>query len=361
MHILITVFFNAPHGGLHENIFSTVKYCIKSGHRVSVLCKSGEFEERLKNIGVQVITTNFESIEDDIEKLLNANENDYEIIHTHPFASRKVAVPLSQKLGIPIVLTIHGMYDDELNNYIEKIDAVFTVSEGIKDNLKKHVEKFHEKIMVIPNGVNRSLFKPNKFPFLLKRKTNEEINISLVSRYDRDKKFIIQLFYKALNYTVNNYCNKVKWTIVGDGTELDSMKQKTDEIINGVKHEVNFVGWKSGKELLKYYLKSDIVIAPGRCALEAMSCRKPVIAIGSKRYNGLIDQNNWMQGVYTNFGGLGEKIDGYVEGSIEKDLKLIIEEESIRKKLGDLGVFITSQFYDETEINRKIVKIYEIL
>lgn len=102
------------------------------------------------------------------------------------------------------------------------------------------------------------------------------------------------------------------------------------------------------------------MIAPGRCALEAMSCGKPVIAIGSKKYNGLVQYDNWLQGMYTNFGGFGNKMDDYIEGTIENDLKLVIDNSNLREELGNLGLFITDQFYNEETINDKIMGLYEL-
>src|SRR5690606_5227649 len=146
---------------------------------------------------------------------------------------------------------------------------------------------------------------------------SEQINISLVTRLDKDKDFIIQLFYKALKFTFENYREQITWTIVGDGTEQEEVQKNCLAITNGGEQKVHFLGWKTGEELRSCYTNSDIVIAPGRCVLEAMSCGVPVIAIGSKKYNGLVNIDSWMSGVYTNFGGFGNKMDDYVEGSIE--------------------------------------------
>lgn len=360
MHILIAVHFNAPHGGLHENIFSTVKRSLNAGHRVTVLCKGGEFERRLKELGVKVITTDFTSIEEDVERVINSKESNFDVIHTHPGPSRKVAVPLAERLGIPLFITFHGMWHDHIKKYVDKVSIVFAVSEGIKDYLRKWIPvEAHMKIIVMPNGVDSTFFKPKKFNLLRSRTDKKIINISLVTRLDKDKDFIIQMYYKALKFTSEAFGTKVKWTIVGDGTKQEEMKDLSDQITRSSKQQKDFIGWKSGKDLLKCYLNSDIVVAPGRCALEAMSCGKPVIAVGSKKYTGLINEENWLKGIYTNFGGMGSKMEGYQEGSIENDLAQVIENESLRERLGELGIFITKQFYNEDAINDRIVKMYE--
>ena len=61
-------------------------------YRVSVVCKPGEFESKLRELGVQVITTSFDSIQDSVTQVLQAEDHRYDIVHTHPGASRKVGM-----------------------------------------------------------------------------------------------------------------------------------------------------------------------------------------------------------------------------------------------------------------------------
>ncbi|OAS87846.1 MULTISPECIES: glycosyltransferase family 4 protein [Metabacillus] len=363
MHILIPVFFNAPLGGLHFNVMSTALHCKSNGNDVTVLCRPGVFTDTLKEKGINVINTDFTPTEfsNTIKTLLELNKsNKIDIIHSHPFESRKVAVLLSKILKSPLFVTIHGRHTDYIETYIDKVAMVFTVSEGIKDFLKVHLaknrlNKYNHKLFVVPNGVDTHLFQPIEPPAL-----NRKINISLVTRLDKDKEFIIEVFYKALKFTTEKYPNDVIWTIVGDGTLIDEMKQKVEEIVGTNNHFVNFVGWKEDIDLLMSYSNSDIVIAPGRCALEAMSCGKPTIAIGSKGYIGLIDKNNWLKGVYANFGGIGNKIEDYVEGSIEKDIERLVENDMLRDELGELGHNLISQFYEEKEANNNLLRFYSM-
>ena len=91
-----------------------------------------------------------------------------------------------------------------------------------------------------------------------------------------------------------------------------------------------------------------------------MSCGKPVIAIGSKGYVGLIDKENWLKGVYANFGGIGNKIEDYIEGSIENDITRIIESDQLRKDLEELGPNLIHLYYKEEEANESLLKFYSM-
>ncbi|MBS4204786.1 glycosyltransferase family 4 protein [Lederbergia citrea] len=364
MHILIPVFFNAPLGGLHENVLSTALYSKKNNCDVTVLCKPGLFQEKLNRLGIHTITTDF--TEDELPQTLRKvvdinNANKIDIIHTHPFASRWFAQHIARYLKIPLVITFHGKHTNKIETYIHEVDLVFTVSEGIKDYLidylsKKNIANFKHKLFVMPNGVNRELFNKSVVPEIGK----EKLNISLVSRLDQDKQFIIDIFYKALAFTSKQHSEKICWTIVGEGTQKDEMIRRGNEISQG-RNSIEFVGWKENEELLNEYINSDILIAPGRCALEGMSCGKPVIALGSKGYIGLIKENNWLDGVYSNFGGIGNKLESYVEGSIENDLKYVIESQESRKNLGELSLNLIDQFYNEDNINGRLLGFYKML
>ena len=169
MHILIPVFFNAPLGGLHLNVMSTALHCVRKGHKVTVLCKKGIFSDSLNKQGIHTINTDFtfEDYHHVIQEVTDLHKMDpIDIIHSHPFQSRQLALLISEILNIPFFVTIHGRHTDHIETYIDKVSMVFTVSEGIKDFLKEHLlkrklSKYNYKLFVVPNGVNTDLFKPD--------------------------------------------------------------------------------------------------------------------------------------------------------------------------------------------------------
>ncbi|WP_096272588.1 glycosyltransferase family 4 protein [Paucisalibacillus globulus] len=367
MHILIPVYFNADMGGLHLNVFSTALYLKNNNHEVTVLCKNGVFSKKLIENDIRVIETDFDitSYKETLLKIVRLhNDNPIDIIHTHPFKARKISLAISRLLNRPLFLTIHGRYTDDLPLYLDKVSMVFTVSEGIKDYIfDKTKTKDKYKFAVIPNGVDVKLFEPPLRKYQnnnQEEKSNgEEVKIAFVSRLDKDKQFIIDVFYRALEFTYNKYGTNVKWKIVGDGTEKDTMKDKISSLISDENY-VDFVGWKNDIQLYQEYSESNIVIAPGRSALEGLSCGKPVIAIGSKGYVGLINHDNWLKGVYSNFGGIGDKIKSYDEGSIEKDLETILDNKPLRLELSELGINLIQQYYNEDTINKRLMSFYTI-
>jgi glycosyltransferase involved in cell wall biosynthesis len=359
VHILISVFFNSPHGGLHENIWSTTKSLVETNNKVTVICKPGEFANKLKLEGVGVIetcfaTVDFNSIISTIEQLNNIHP--ISLIHSHPFSSRKVSVIASKLLGIPLITTVHGAYVDEIPETSDSYQKIVVVSKGIGTFLESNGLKESEKIFVSPNSPPKHLIMEKGAQIV---NNSDRLIISLVSRLDIDKSFILDVFIDAVKYVETATKQSIHWLIVGDGSGKKDLTNKMGEICKRSTFE--FTGWLEGERLHSTYRKSDVVIAPGRCALEAMACARATIALGSKGYVGLISAENWQQGVYSNFGGLGQKSETYREGLIERDLDALLSSPQARKDSGRLGFKVIELFYNECNINNELINLFKLV
>ncbi|PSJ48363.1 hypothetical protein C7I36_00645 [Zobellella taiwanensis] len=361
MHILTPVFFNAPMGGLHENIYASACFMLSKGHQVTIICKPGPFSEKLRKKGIQVIETDFSlhlfsEILTAIETLHSKQPID--LIHAHPFISRQLGFITSQILGLPFLVTLHGKYIDELPKYIGKTDAIFTVSEGIRNYLLNEGRAdCPEKIHIIPNTPDSKLFK--KVSTTPTCKNEKRVTIALVTRLDKDKSFILEVFYQAVIYAAEKYPERIHWYVVGQGTLQNEMAEKL-EALRG-KNQVTFTGWLQDEALRDAYYRSDAAIAPGRCALEAMSCGVPVIALGSKNYTGLIGPQTWQKAVFTNFGGVGNKQADYIAGSIEADLDTLMHSAKSRHQLGKFCRNIVFQFFNDNQTHQRLLGHYQII
>ena len=356
MHILTTVFFNAPSGGLHENVLASSCFMLDKGHSITVVCKKGVFASRLKEHGIKVIESDFfiPSFSETLQLVKEIHDVEpISLVHAHPFLSRQFGMLVAEFFDIPFVLTMHGRYLDSVPEIINKIDAVFAVSEGIRQHIIKEGDiSSPQKIHVIPNTPDDSLFKPLN----IRENESQVVTISLVTRLDDDKSFIIDIFYQAVKYASEKYDGIINWKIVGAGTLENDVKNHLS-VISG-HNKVDFLGWLEGEALRDAYQFSDAVIAPGRCVLEALSCRVPAIALGSKGYVGLVGPETWQEAVFTNFGGLGDKAESYKDGSIQNDLDILMQSSEVRKKHGDFGLKIAKSFFNHREAHLKLLDYY---
>ncbi|QFY79347.1 glycosyltransferase [Alcaligenes faecalis] len=357
MHVLLTVFFNSPIGGLQENIYSTAVYLKAKNNEVTVACKEGVFADRLRAIGVAVVVTDYAlfSYYSVLEKIKEINSRKkINLVHCHPFSSRRLGVIVSRVLGVPCVVTMHGKYTDEIRKNISFFDAVFTVSEGIRRYLVKEAEIPEEHIHVVPNAVDVSVFDCDSS----RKYQSEDLVFSLVTRLDSDKKFILDIFYKIVSYVSKKYSKKIIWNIVGDGKLKAEFLETVKILAKG--NSVVYKGWLEGRNLSEEYSRSSVVIGPGRCALEAMSCGTPTIALGSASYSGLVGPDTWQKAVYSNFGGVGVEQEDDIDKRIEADLDILMSGSACRRKLGLFSKKIIESFFRDDMVQERLYRFYEI-
>lgn len=359
MHLLALVFFNAPQGGLHENVRATAQFMLSRQHKVTLVCPPGLFSEQMRRKGIDIIETDYApgTFSKVVEKIKAFHTLlPIDIVHSHPFASRELGMIVSQVLGLPFVLTMHGKYLDNLPTVIGKIDAVFTVSEGIRQYLLVDgAVQFPEKFSVVPNTPDTELFRSLEVAPLEEAKGRKVI--SLVTRLDQDKAFILSIFYQVVAYAAERYSGAIHWQVVGQGT-LQSAFIERIEALRGM-NSVSYTGWLQGEALRDAYCQSDAVVAPGRCALEAMSCGVPAIALGSKGYIGLVDSKRWQEAIYCNFGGVGNKNDNYKQGAVERDLDALLFSEEVRSDLGAFCAGFVRRLFSPLSSNQSLLSLYE--
>src|SRR5699024_6283325 len=367
MKLLYSVFFNAPMGGLHENVYSTVLFMKRNNCDVYIVLKPGLLQQRLNAQGIHTITTDFS----DTEKTLKSIEDTgvkFDLIHFHPGPSKHAVLEYSQKYNIPIVETFHGTWSDAIYRHIHQLDAIVSVSDSIRDYLQKRINNnadrykiqaysYDEKFHVMPNGYDTNLFSEPKFYDINKK----ELNIALVTRFDRDKLFIMDIMLLAINHIKKQQDIKININIIGQGTYLNEFESISKSLLENTHHSIHLKGWLVDEELKSAYLDNDIIIAPGRSAIEGMISGKPVIAVGSKKYIGIIGNENWQFGVYNNFGGTGEKILDYEPNSVEKDIDFLLNNTERIRIAGEFSYKIAKQFFNADRINKDLLNLYEIL
>jgi glycosyltransferase involved in cell wall biosynthesis len=363
LHIFIAVFFNSPMGGLHLNVLDTVETLLENGHDVTVLSKEGIFSEKIKSLGANSILTNFENIQQSVQKVLNTIEKPIDIIHAHPYKSREVAQKIAQKIQKPFIVTLHSINDSSLSQYVDDVDALIVVSELIKNYIIKQKIIPSEKIFVIPNGVNISklhqLAKNTTFLPLLNETDNKKILV--VSRFDKDKKYLIQSLLYTWEEMLKNHQFQGEWFLAGDGSEIETLKKIALQVNQVSQREmIHFLGWQEIESLTYLYQKTDIFIGPGRTILEAMSFSKPCIALGSKGYIGILNSQNILHGIYTNFGGDLSEESLKIE-QLSKDIQLLLKmNTSELQNLEQLSYHTVKSFFSLEKINYKINNLYQL-
>lgn len=187
------------------------------------------------------------------------------IPHTSSFHT-KFPEYLNKLLKIPVKITYFFM------RYFHKTSKkVFVTSNSMKLELENN--KF-ENLIVWGRGIDNNLFFYSNDNI-----KNESPVILCVSRASKEK-------------GLDDFCNlsiKGRKILVGDGPYLKELKKKYKDI--------EFVGYKRGKDLVEYYQSADVFVFPsktdtfGLVMLESMSCGTPVAAYPVTGPIDVIEQN----------------------------------------------------------------------
>ena len=351
MKLLITLYYNAELGGLQDNVFATAIEARDRGYTVFVACRKGAFNDSLVRNGVNTITIDQDKKIDSINKIIEAMGTDIDLIHAHPGNSRIIAMRIHRKYNIPVIYHVHGSWLDGVERYIDEVECVFAVSEAVRQKVINVSNGFEEKVHVIPNY---SEYINNR---IIQHQSDQRI-ISLIGRLDEDKKLIIEEFDKLIPY-LNNLQLPLKINIIGDGTLKDKFMKKLKKNIVNQAIKVEFIGWVQDKERLKEFMtESTLIIGAGRVAIDSLTLNRPVIVVGAKNYQGIINSYNWQSFISNNFGEV-KKFSS--NSDIIEDIDILLNNKETYDNSIKIGREIINIFFDKQKILDKHFSIYNIV
>jgi 1,2-diacylglycerol 3-alpha-glucosyltransferase len=229
-----------------------------------------------------------------------------DIIHTHTEFSMWVqAFQVAKKYKVPMVHTMHTMYDEYVRYYSPLVEYLmkdlFDYWLGVickasntliapSEKVKKLLLNYYDKtpIVVIPNGIDLAPFynipdddedKRKKFRKRFGIKNDERVMI-FVGRMGKEKS-VDSLIYNIKH--LSEFIPNVKLLLVGDGPERKNYELLASEL--GVTDNVVFTGYLSWPdEISLAYRSSDIFVSASHTEIhpvtfiEAMASKLPVVA-----------------------------------------------------------------------------------
>jgi len=202
----------------------------------------------------------------------------YDLIHSHDWLTLKAAVALKEKMGIPLVLTVHSTeYDrsgwlnpnqwfiDIEREGMKKADRIIAVSELTK---KIIVEKYAinpDKISVIYNAV---------YPINKRKKQKIVLFLGRLT-IQKGPEYFLEAAKKVSSY------DDCKFVIAGSGDMLPQLIEKAVSL--GISNQVIFTGSLTEEEVKHIFGIASVYVMPsvsepfGITALEAISAGTPAI------------------------------------------------------------------------------------
>jgi len=300
-----------------------------------------------------------------MDKLIS--DLDLDIIHSqHPNLLGTAAKKWAKKKGIPLVFTWHTLYDRYTNfvpvlpkkfvanwiikkaaKYANLCDQVIAPSESAKEIIQNWGVK--NRIQALSTGVDEKSFagadrKMIRDKFKIKDK---EILLVLVSRITEEKN-IGFLFNAVLPVVKNN--PKAKFLVAGGGYLLDGLKEKTKK--ENLEGRIFFTGEVKKEEVKDFYAAGDIFVyaskseTQGMIISEAMYMNLPVVAVKAIGIKDAVCDGE--------SGILVEEDEKEFQSALEK----LINNNELRKKMGEVGRKIVLENYTSKICAQKLLEIY---
>ncbi|MFX1394331.1 MAG: glycosyltransferase family 4 protein [Promethearchaeota archaeon] len=255
----------------------------------------------------------------------------------HVIRSHDIFFP-TESFSLPLQV-FHSILYTKIYRSILNCDVFYVTTTEMKRYYLKFKKLQNINFKIHHNGIDTALFNSNKEIEDLKKKYSAQniiIFIGQISR-DFDLKNVLTIMPELLKIHKDTHL-----LIIGDGSQpakeflLNFIKKKH------LKKQIHFLGVKSHEQMPYYINNSDIGIGritheriwkymiPVKC-LEYMACKKPFITAPCSR--DLIKNND--VGLMLN--------DNFIEKDIFEKFNILIEDNGLRRKLGEAGLMKINQ------------------
>jgi glycosyltransferase involved in cell wall biosynthesis len=245
---------------------------------------------------------------------------------------------------------IRRLSNTVLKHIVDNSALIILISQHLKNHINCEVSP-RARALVIPYGIDTSLFRPDNFDPEILRKYEVPLDRRIILYAGRVIK------QKGIDYLIDaapkvlSRMKSVHFVVIGDGPDLKRIIKRAEK--EGLRGHITFTGPVSNKEMPSFYNRCTLFLLPSltegipRAALEAMACGVPVITT----------RLPWTRGLITH------KENGYLippkdSNAIAKSIIELLSNEMSARNLGKSGRTRVLNKYDDARSGaRSIARI----
>jgi glycosyltransferase involved in cell wall biosynthesis len=263
-----------------------------------------------------------------------------ELLHAMDYKALYPSFLAASALGVPLFFTKAG---GAVPNYqIPEVARLVVFSEELLQGIGDGYPALSGRIELIKERVDTELFVPTP---LTDHSKCGMLRLFMAMRCEEGKRVWLEGAIAGLNVYANSG-GRFEMVLAGDGplrSEMEALAgQITDE--HGSRCFRFLGGISEPSEMVRHYQTADVVIGHGRGVLEAMSCAKPVVVLGSESGATLVCPDTVGAISKYNFSGRHMKTNPAMMGGLAEILSTVADDAETRRQLG-----IFSRQYVEAE------------
>ncbi len=355
-------------GGAETHVVELARELKRRGCYVVVTSKGGVYVKELEKEGIKHYVVplqnknplNMYRAYKLLQKIIKDEKID--IVHSHARIPSFILGILHKRMGFPFVTTAHWVFNTGyglkyITNWGQQCVAV---SEDIKRYLIDNYKIPASRIKVTINGIDTEKFSPDIDCSDIRREFNikdTDYVITYVSRMDEDRSLALKQMIDGLDL-ITEEIPQLRILAVGGGNDFANVKQLADEANKKAGREiVTLTGPRT--DVNKLIAPCKLFVGVSRAALEAMSCKKPVIIAGNEGFIGLFDESKLDMGISTNFCCRGECPLSTKE-LIAADIKKFAHmSDSEQERLAEYGREMILRDYSVARMADDTIEIYD--